>query len=87
MRPEILQMWNELDLMINKTMPMIKQHYKEAGTPRSTSLNNFALPEEIIEALGPINNQSHSVEECIKNFETVMKYSVNTMHPYFYDKL
>ena len=87
MRPEILQMWNELDLMINKTMPMIEQHYKEAGTPRSTRINNFALPEEIIEALGPIKNSSHSVEECIKNFETVMKYSVNTMHPYFYDKL
>lgn len=66
---------------------MIEQHYKEAGTPRSTKMNHFALPEEIIDALGSLKDEGHSVEECLKNFETVMKYSVNTMHPYFFDKL
>lgn len=80
-------MFEELDEMITKSMPMIKKHYEECGTPKTTKINTFALPEEIIEALGPIKSDGHSIDECMENFQTVMKYSVNTMHPYFWDKL
>lgn len=86
-RPEFLEMWNELDEMINKAMPMVKRHYEECGTPKTTRINNFALPEEIIKELGPVNTHGSSIDECMDTFKTVMKYSVNTMHPYFWDKL
>ena len=86
-RPEFLEMWNELDEMINKAMPMVKRHYEECGTPQTTRINNFALPEEIIKELGPVNKEGSSIDECMDTFKLVMKYSVNTMHPYFWDKL
>jgi hypothetical protein len=47
-RQEFVQMWNELDEMITKAMPMVRKHYEECGTPKTTRINNFALPEEVI---------------------------------------
>ena len=45
------------------------------------------MPPEIIKALGPITKEGHSYDECISALETTMKYSVNTLNPFFFDKL
>jgi len=87
-RHEFVQMWGELETLIDQSMPLIKEHYERAGNPRaSKSLTEFSLPPQIIQALGPIKNEGHSIDECMDNIKTVMKYSVSTMHPYFFDKL
>jgi len=74
--------------MIDQTMPLVKNHYERCGNPKvSKSLTNFSMPPEIIKAIGPINNEGHSIEECVDNIKVVMDYSMATMHPYFFDKL
>jgi hypothetical protein len=86
-RPEFTQMYNDLEMLVGKSMPMIKQYYDDCGKPYTTKINNFALPPEIIEKLGPLTNEGHSFDECIRALETTMKYSVNTLNPFFFDKL
>ena len=54
-RPEFKEMYNELETYVERTMPMIKTYYEECGKPYTTKINHFALPPEIIEAIGPIN--------------------------------
>ena len=68
-------------------MPLIKQHYLECGQPKSVKLNNWAPPEEILKEIGPLSSKKASIDECISTLKTVFKYSVNTMNPYFLDKL
>lgn len=66
---------------------MIMKHYDECGRPKTTKMNKFAFPPEIISKLGPIANEPANMEELTKSFETVFEYSVKTMHPFFIDKL
>lgn len=66
---------------------MIKQHIEECGRPKTTKLNNWALPKDIIRELGPLTDEPASIEECAKVIETTFKYSLKSMHPFFMDKL
>lgn len=73
---------------MNASMPLVKEHYERAGRPRvSGSLTEFALPPAILERLGPLKDEGHSIDECMETVKTVMDMSVSTMHPYFFDKL
>ena len=66
---------------------MIREQYEEAGRPLTSQMNVLAMPPEILQKLGTITNKGQSLEQVIETIRTTMKYSVNTMHPYFYDKL
>lgn len=67
--------------------PMIKRYYEDCGRPKTTKMNKFAMPKEIIAQLGELDPKGASIEECVKTIETTMKYSLKTMHPFFMDKL
>ena len=38
-RPEFIEMYNELEGYVNKTMPMIKTYYEECGKPYTTKIS------------------------------------------------
>ena len=86
-RPEIMAMFDEFQSLINGCMPLIKKQYDAASTPEKSKIVEFMLPSEIKAKLGDIGQQQSSIDECLKSIETVFKYSVNTMHPFFLDKL
>ena len=80
-------MLNEFENLMNKTMPLIRQHYEEVGRPKTYKINNFAMPDEILKAIGPIPQEGASVDECVDKFRKVFEFSMNTMNPFFMDKL
>lgn len=86
-RDEYVKMANEFEQLFDMIRPMVKKHIEECGMPKSTSLSNFALPKQIINELGPITDEPHTIEDCAKVIETTFKYSLKTMHPFFMDKL
>jgi len=45
------------------------------------------MPNEILEAIGPVPQEGQSIEECVETIKTTFHYSMRTMHPYFNDKL
>lgn len=45
--------------------PMIKDYYELNGRPKTTSISNFAMPNEIIKELGELKPEGASIEECI----------------------
>tara|TARA_B110000285_G_scaffold100381_1_gene114400 strand:+ start:343 stop:801 length:459 start_codon:yes stop_codon:yes gene_type:complete len=67
--------------------PLVKKYYEDCGKPRTTKISNFAMPKEILEALGPIPEEGQSIEDCVETIKTTFHYSMRTMHPYFNDKL
>lgn len=86
-RPEFVQFQQDLEKLLTLVKPLIKEHYAECGKPHSTPINNFAMPREILAALGEIPRKGQSIEECVETIKTTFKYSVKTMHPLFNDKL
>ena len=70
-----------------KVPDLVKKYYSDCGKPDQTKIQKLALPQEIIDALGPIPYEGKSIEECIKRIETTFEYSMKTMHPFFNDKL
>ena len=86
-RPEFRQFQAEFAKLIELVQPLIQEHYAECGQPHTTKVNNFAMPREIIAALGEIPEKGQSIEECVETIKTTFKYSVKTMHPLFNDKL
>ena len=86
-RPEYKQYVAEFEELMKHLQPMIKDYYELTGRPKTTSISNFAMPNEIIKELGELDPKGASIEECIKTIDTTMKYSLKTMHPFFLDKL
>ena len=86
-RSEFRQFQAEFEKLMELVKPLINDHYAECGQPHKTKVNNFAMPREILAALGEIPSQGQSIEECIETIKTTFKYSVKTMHPLFNDKL
>ena len=86
-REEFTQFSKDFTKMIKMVTPLIQDHYAQCGKPHETQINNFAMPNEIIEALGEIPRNGQSIEECVETIKTTFKYSVKTMHPLFNDKL
>ena len=66
---------------------MVKEYYSDCGKPKTTAMNHFSLPPEIIKELGPLGQKEATIDECIETIRTTMKYSLKTMHPFFMDKL
>jgi hypothetical protein len=51
-RPEYTRMYNELERYVDASMPMFKTYYEEAGKPKTTRINTYAYPPEILRAIG-----------------------------------
>ena len=66
-REEFKQMFSEFEELMEKTMPLIKTHYLECGRPLTYKFNNFSMPLEIHEALGPLPKTSASIDECVES--------------------
>ena len=86
-RPEYQQYVKDFDGLMEQLLPMIRQYYEDCGRPKTTKMNKFAMPKEIIEKLGPLKDEPGSVDECIETIKTTMEYSLKSMHPFFMDKL
>ena len=82
-----MKMVEDFDTLMEEILPIIKEYYVECGRPKTTKMNQFALPKEIIQELGTIGKEGQSIDECINTFRTTLKYSLKTMHPFFMDKL
>lgn len=72
---------------MDQVVPLVKAYIEDVGRPKSTKLNHFSLPPEIIKTLGPLKEKEASIDECMETIRTTMKYSLKTMHPLFMDKL
>ena len=53
-RREYLQYISEFDELNSSLAPIIREYYAECGRPKTTKINNFALPKEILDALNEI---------------------------------
>ena len=51
-RKEFLEMHDEFGYLVDEVIPHMKQHILDSGRPRSTPLNKFAYPPEILEKIG-----------------------------------
>jgi hypothetical protein len=49
-------MKEDFNQLLNTVQPMIMKHYEECGRPKTTKMNKFAFPPEILKELGPIND-------------------------------
>lgn len=67
--------------------PMIKNLYDETGRPKTNAMGTLNMPPDILKKLIPITEEGQDLEAVIKNIDTTMKMSLNTMHPFFFDKL
>ena len=53
-RREYLQYISEFDELNSSLTPIIREYFAECGRPKTTRINNFALPKEILGALDGI---------------------------------
>jgi len=86
-RDDFVKFQADFKQLIELVTPLINDHYAECGRPHHTKVNNFAMPREILTALGEIPDKGQSIEDCVETIKTTFKYSVKTMHPLFNDKL
>ena len=47
-RPEYKKYISEFEELMTHLQPMIKNYYEDCGRPKSTKMNQFAMPKEII---------------------------------------
>lgn len=86
-REEFQQYGKDFDTLMEAVTPMIKDLYDQSGRPRSNPMATLNMPPDILEKLIPITEEGQDLDAVIKNIDTTMKMSLNTMHPYFFDKL
>lgn len=73
---------------MNRILPILKERMQLSGLPDQTKVIEYVRPKEL-EKIFKITDPDHpkSVDQIFDSIENLLKYSVRTEHPRFFNQL
>ena len=86
-REDYKKMIADYEKLMKLIDPIVKEHYEDCGRPMTKPLASLNLPPEITKQLGKLQHEPQSIEQCVETIRKTFDLSMNTMNPFFLDKL